>query len=279
MTKLSMDIYFPDNYNYNEKSACVIFVFGDGFSQGSRLDERNVTFCQEMSDSGYVVAAIDYRLGMKGLKYEGSKTGEALNRAIAMAVEDIYDATIFLIKDAYNLKIDKDKILLCGSGAGAIAVLQADYELANQMESSMVLPDEFRYDGVISFAGGILIHKGKPEYQRYPAATLFFHGEEDRIICYKHKHLFNYDFYGSDELVKEFKHSKYPYSIFRFQDIGHEISYLPMIYYKKEICQFAKLCSNDMFVEMESDMIIKDENLSNFDYIKMPLSKIFLNKD
>ncbi|MDR1556492.1 MAG: carboxylesterase family protein, partial [Tannerellaceae bacterium] len=63
---LTMDIYFPENVQPD--TPCLIFVFGGGFLGGDKSMENNVAFCRTMSDYGFVTAAINYRLGLKGVK-------------------------------------------------------------------------------------------------------------------------------------------------------------------------------------------------------------------
>jgi dipeptidyl aminopeptidase/acylaminoacyl peptidase len=154
-------------------------------------------FCHQMTDRGYVVIAINYRHGMAGVKDKGFKMVRSLERAIGIAVEDLYSATAYLLKNAQAIGIDPSKIMISGSSAGAVTVLQADYELANRFELASLLPDDFSYAGVIAFAGGVFSREGRPDYERQPAPTLFFHGKEDRMVKYKSTRFFNIGFFGS----------------------------------------------------------------------------------
>ena len=236
--RLTMDVYTPDRFENN--TPCLIFVFGGGFFTGSKTEETNVTFCKAMADSGFVVAAIDYRLGMKGVKKRGLAIVPHLLRSVSMAVEDLYSATNYLIGHAGELNIDTSRIVISGSSAGAITALQADYELSNGMKRSKVLPSGFRYGGVISFAGGVLSHEWKPDYRKSPAPTLFFHGTGDKIVNYKKVQLLWLGLFGSDELSIRFKKCGYSYTMIRFSGIGHEICYLPMLDNRTEICSFIR---------------------------------------
>ena len=181
--ELSMDVYTPVHVTKN--TPCLIFVFGGGFKMGSKSTSYNVPYLKAMADSGYVVASIDYRLGMKGVKVKGQERLHALHKAINMAVEDLYSATGYLLKHADELNIDPQKIIISGSSAGAVTVLQADYELCNRNVISAELPAGFHYAGVISFAGGILSYHGTPSYNQKPAPTMFFHGivKTPRVVC------------------------------------------------------------------------------------------------
>lgn len=236
---LTMDVYTPTNVK--AATPCLIYVFGGGFMMGSKTEESNVDFCKLMADSGYVVAAIDYRLGMKGVTNVGVTNVKPLRNAIHMAVEDLYAATKYLLDNAAKLHIDKDKIIISGSSAGAITVLQADYELANENEVAAILPSDFRYAGVISMAGAILSYEGKPDYKKHaPAPTLFFHGTADKLVTYNKIQAFNMGFFGSNQLVKRFEKFDYPYYIIRYTDFGHDINSLPRTHNVLEINQFIR---------------------------------------
>ena len=131
-----------------------------------------------------------------------------------MAVEDLFSATGFLLKHATELNVDTSMIILSGSSAGAITVLQADYELANRTQIASEIPVGFRYAGVISFAGGILSYNGVPTYKKPPAPTLFFHGTQDKLVQYDKIEAFNNGFFGTNALVKQFEKQNYPYFVY-----------------------------------------------------------------
>jgi len=237
--RLTMDVYNNDSIQTKQKP-CLIFVFGGGFTKGSKSEKTNAGFCKAMADSGYVVAAIDYRLGMKGVHVKGLRVVKSMNRAINMAVEDLYSATAFLLQNADSFHINPKQIIISGSSAGAVTVLQADYDLSNNMDIAYALPVGFRYAGVISFAGGLLSHEGLPDYKRGAAPTLFFHGEDDKIVNYKSTRIFRLGFFGTNELVKRFKKFDYPYNVYRYSRIGHEVCFYPMIYKLQTINQWIK---------------------------------------
>lgn len=239
-TVLRMDIYRPQAQT--EALPCLVFLYGGGFSSGSKDSKTTMEFCHQMTDRGYVVIAINYRHGMAGVKDKGFKMVRSLERAIGIAVEDLYSATAYLLKNAQAIGIDPSKIMISGSSAGAVTVLQADYELANRFERASLLPDDFSYAGVIAFAGGVFSREGRPDYERQPAPTLFFHGKEDRMVKYKSTRFFNIGFFGSHALTKRFKKFGFPYVTYRFEDMGHEMAVLPMQHHLTEINNFISSC-------------------------------------
>ena len=234
-SSLYMDIYKP---TVEANRCCVIFVFGGGFIGGSRDHKSNVEFAQELVARGYTVACIDYRLGLKNKKMSAVTIVRALDTAIAMAAEDLLDATLFLINNASKFDIDTSKIVICGSSAGAITVLQDDYELSNRTKMAQQIPAGFRYGGVMAFSGAIYSHNGLVKYKNAPAPTLLLHGIDDRLVPYKYIRLGNLGFFGSNSLAKRFKKYGYPYYIRRYETLGHEVAGI--------MCHEIELC--DQFI-------------------------------
>jgi len=76
-----------------------------------------------------------------------------LGKAIDLAVNDLYEATAYLLSEAEELGIAPEHFIDSGSSAGAITSLQVDWCLKNSHELSQILPEHFRYAGVISYAG------------------------------------------------------------------------------------------------------------------------------
>ena len=141
-----------------------------------------------------------------------------------MAVEDLFSATNFILENAEQLGVERDNIVISGSSAGAITVMQAEYEVANRTSYASVLPQDFNYAGVMSFAGAILSRKGKVKYETSPCPTMMLHGTADKIVPYRQIALFNLGFYGGGKLVERFQKFGYDYNMFHFTDYGHEIA-------------------------------------------------------
>ncbi len=269
---LTMDVYTP--VNIHPKTPCLLFVFGGGFKMGSKNNQYNVPYLKAMADSGYIVASIDYRLGMKGVKMKGSKKLQTLGKAINMAVEDLFSATGFLLKHASELNIDSSKIILNGSSAGAITVLQADYELANRTQIASEIPPGFHYAGLISFAGGILSYNGIPTYRNPPSPSLFFHGTNDKLVLYDKMQVFNVGFFGTNALVQQFEKHNYPYFVYRYRDMGHEIAGAPMKYNLGDICSFIR----EYVIQkqkLKKDLLVKNPEIKPAFYGKWKTRDIY----
>ena len=177
-----------------------------------------------MTENGYRVISIDYRLGLKGSNKVGVAQVNVLDKAIHMAVEDLFSATNFILDNADQFGVRPDNIVISGSSAGAITVMQAEYEIANKTAWASVLPAGFNYAGVMSFSGAILSREGKVDFKNEPCPTLMLHGTSDKLVPYDQIKVFNLGFFGGGKLVDRFKKYGLNYNMFHFVDYGHEIA-------------------------------------------------------
>ena len=221
--QLYLDFYTPKQAH--DSTICVVYVFGGGFIGGHRDGDFEKAYFKQLVDEGFQVAAIDYRLGLKGVKNLRITHSEPLENAINWAAEDAISAIAYLLEHAKELKVNKDWIMMVGSSAGAITSLQVDYVLCNGFLNSNILPDDFRLAGVVSYAGAIFSHQGKLKYCNHaPAPTMLYHGTADRLVPYKQIKFFKLGFFGTDALVKRFEKFDYPYFARRFEGYGHSVA-------------------------------------------------------
>ena len=225
---LFLDVYQPaegsSTMAFGVEKPTVIFMFGGGFIFGNRDEEGYKKWFRQLTENGYRVISIDYRLGLKGSDKVGVAQVNILDKAIHMAVEDLFSATNFIIDNAEQLGVQPDNIVISGSSAGAISVMQAEYEIANKTAWASVLPEGFNYAGVMSFSGAILSRKGNVDYKTAPCPTLMLHGTADKLVTYKQIKFFNIGFFGGGKLVKRFKKYGLNYNMYHFVDYGHEIA-------------------------------------------------------
>ena len=225
---LFLDVYNParnsQTYFEGKEKPTIIFMFGGGFIRGERNNESYNKWFRQLTENGYRVVSIDYRLGLKGSTKVGVAQVNVLDKAIHMAVEDLFSATNFIIENAAELKINPENIVISGSSAGAIAVMQAEYEIANRTSWSSVLPEGFNYAGVMSFSGAILSREGKVDYKTTPCPTLMLHGTADELVPYEQIAVLNLGFFGGGKLVKRFEKYDLNYNMYHFIDYGHEIA-------------------------------------------------------
>jgi glycerophosphoryl diester phosphodiesterase/predicted esterase len=250
---LRLDKY--DLSHVTGQKPCLIFVFGGGFTTGSRDHATYLPFFERLTRNGYAVVAIDYRLGMKdfskSLNKNQSKLAffnhfvDAFKNTITAAVEDLFDATGFVVAHAEEWHIHPDRIVSCGSSAGAITVLQGEYEICNQSLLSKRLPQGFNYAGVISFAGAIFSDQGDLKWSNKPAPIQLFHGDMDNEVPYGKLKFRNLGFYGSQYIAAQLDKTGSPYYFYSVENASHEMATTPMNRNWNEISTFLeKLVSN-----------------------------------
>ena len=221
--QLYLDFYSPKQVT--DSTICVVYIFGGGFIGGHRDGDFEKAYFGQLVGEGFQVAAIDYRLGLKGVKNLSITNSKPLEDAINMAAEDAIAAIAFLLDHSKELKVNKDYIVIAGSSAGAITSLQVDYALCNGFLNHDILPTDFRLAGVVSYAGAIFSKEGKVKYRNHaPAPTMMYHGTADKLVPYKKLSFFKTGFFGTDALVERFEKYGYPYYARRFEDYGHSVA-------------------------------------------------------
>jgi acetyl esterase/lipase len=218
-------------------------VHGGGFSGGERNSEGIKTFCKQMAGYGYVVASISYRLTRKGEKTAfgcDCPANDKLNTFQA-AVEDLQDATFFLVENREQFGIDPQKMILAGSSAGAETVLNTAYQppYCYGLDSGPV-----SFAGVISMAGAI------PDtmviYDESAVPSLLFHGTDDNLVPYATAphHYCDKDapgyliLHGSFTIAQKLDQLQVPYWLHTTCGAAHEMAGLPMTEYFNEIVEF-----------------------------------------
>ena len=230
---LYMDIYYPSEgsqttVNGKEKPT-ILHIFGGGFAEGDRNQEWLRPWFREMNRRGYGMISIDYRLGLKGVKgVSESEFAVLLQKAVNMAVEDLFSATEYLVKNGGQIGIDADNIVLTGSSAGAITAQQAEYEICRGGSGLAAgLPDGFNYQGVMAFAGAVLAENGL-RYASKPCPVMMFHGTEDELVPYDLIESGNLSFCGPCTLQKALSEAGGVTRFYRFPGINHAVAgYMP----------------------------------------------------
>lgn len=241
---LKLDIYLPQNDPDTER-ATLIYLHGGGFSTGIRDSEKIKEFCSRMAGYGYVAVSMSYRLSRKN-----TATGfgcdcpaeDKINTFIG-AIQDIQDASYFLIEHREQFGINPQKVILAGSSAGAEAALNAAYQppMCYGLDSGPV-----SYAGVISMAGAI------PDtvviYEESVVPSLFFHGTDDNLVPYAtapHRYcekgqpgylILN----GPETIVQKLDKLNASYWLHTTCGGAHEISDLPMTEYFDIITEFCQ---------------------------------------
>jgi Carboxylesterase family len=263
---LGLDIYTLKDADSTNRRPCIIFAFGGAFVTGRRDDSIYNRYFNTLVENNWIVVSISYRLGLRGVRHVSKFKIKPFRNAVNMAVDDMYDATNWVIHHAASFGIDTSRILLSGSSSGAITALTADFERNNDYAEAAKLPTGFQYAGLITFSGALLSFKGSLKYKQTPAPKLMFHGTADQIVPYEKIRFLNRAFYGSSWIAKISKEKNYPYYLYSEVGIGHEVSYLPMVYNLPVILDFL-----DKFILMEKQFEI---NVSVRDPDQKPIMTI-----
>ena len=230
---LKLDRYYTQScHSTQELKPAIIFMFGGAFYTGTRDEMRYISCFEYYAKRGYEVYSIDYRLGLKDVNLESIKPVSQLittiDNTINIAVEDLYDATTYIVGRSKEWGVDPSMVITFGSSAGAISILQAEYYSVNKHTLSRKLPKDFKYKGVISMAGAIFSTNGKLKWNRCVAPMLMLQGSADRNVPYNSKRVFKYGFFGSKAIAKSLAKVKSPYYFYTFEGAGHEIAVSPM---------------------------------------------------
>lgn len=231
----------------------VIFVFGGGFFTGSRNAEYFQDYITHLTEGGYTLFTIDYRLGLKkyyeAIDAEKIATGKApkksyvdfikaLKLSVDMAVEDLFSATAFILSRAQEWNIDTASIVVSGSSAGAITALQSEYYICNWRsggktqpwdEMVAILPENFNYAGVVSYAGAIMNIDSKLEWNTPSAPMALFHGDIDPTVPYNRIWVpMVGKLNGSKKVAESLDKAGTPYMFFTYNKQKHNIASEPM---------------------------------------------------
>ena len=225
---LCLDVYKPEVPRAD--NASVLMAFGGGFFSGERNNNQMKEWAQALTEHGFTVISIDYRLGFKDSAAVAShrrllQLPDLFKYCIDIAVQDCAAAVAWVHSNAGMLGIDPSKLILTGSSAGAITVLQLDYCRANSLPQASALPAGWKPAAVIPYSGGVMCRDSKLKYSTDPAPTMLLHGKKDRIVTYKSIGLpFGEKMHGGKKMNKALNRQDIPHWFIRFDDIGHEVA-------------------------------------------------------
>lgn len=230
---LYLDIYEPapgaETMLDSLPKPSILFVFGGGFIMGQRDDPYCLPWFKTLTDNGYRVISVDYRLGLKGVRMQFDPfhlidAAEKTKHAVDMGVEDVFASVRYLCDHAEELGVDPTRIVLAGSSAGAMISLSCVWESCNGTSRTAVLPPGFRFAGVMSFAGAIMSVSGEPAYRTPPCPHLLIHGTADGAVTYDKTAFGRRGMYGSSALASILSRNGFVYNIFRYKDHSHDMA-------------------------------------------------------
>lgn len=185
---LALDLYLPDDLT---ATACVIYAHGGGFRRGARHHVEAAHFAQHLTDAGFAVASISYRLGtgtdafsqkdqdyIEAYAARGAKLGLRMSpklygTAFMAAMEDMSKAIEYLWVEGAALGIAQRKIGVLGVSAGGIAGLALAYPPTHWAVRVS------KPDAVVAISSAI-VQPWRIEEDGPPC--MMIHGPQDRII-------------------------------------------------------------------------------------------------
>lgn len=257
----------------------LLFAFGGGFTGGARDQKAYLPFFNTLTAHGINVVSTDYRttLGKKPIQPTAEGFTQSLVQAVMTAVADYYSATAFVASHSAQWGCDPAKIVACGSSAGAITVLEAEYGICTYQVPKGLLPAGFQYQGVVSMAGAIM-SDGAPQWEEAPCPMLFFHGDADRRVPFGAVTVEGAGLYGSNAIVESLTT---PYWMYTARGEGHELASTPLTQQAGVVLDFLKALNSGRpmkIVKMESRIPGQESYQTDFtlqDYIRanMPQPK------
>lgn len=209
----------------------------------ARFNPAYVPYFEYFARKGYAVISIDYRLGLRetaGSRPDPADTPEAL--AERSSQRSIWPSEGSVRRHVLHRRtgpawgLDPSAVVASGSSAGAITVLQGEYERCTGSALSRRLPEGFRYAGIIAFAGAVL-EKGPsgPVWREKPAPIQLFHGDADCNVPYDSIGTGGAALYGSFYLSRQFRRMNTPFYFYSVSGAAHEMAVRPMDRNRAEI--------------------------------------------
>lgn len=194
---LKMDIYAPQDDTLQFRPL-VLLIHGGGFFIGSKECKTIVDLSNLLAGEGYVVAAIDYRIGFQPVK-------ASIKRSGYRAIQDGRAALRFLAFNRNRYRIDPLNVVVMGTSAGAITSLNLAFldedERPAESKGSLIIGDEgcldcsgnsytdpFRIKMVVNMWGAVQdLALIDPENM---VPVLSIHGDQDITVPYEYDYPF-----------------------------------------------------------------------------------------
>jgi acetyl esterase/lipase len=130
---MTMDIYEPSGDTLTARPLVIYIHTGsflpvpvNGQCTGDKSDSATVEMCMRLAKKGYVVAAVNYRLGWNPLGNQDERTGTLIN-AVYRALQDMKSCVRYFRMTAATMgnpyRIDDTRIALGGQGSGGYVAL------------------------------------------------------------------------------------------------------------------------------------------------------------
>lgn len=129
---LLLNLFMPPKEDTVKARPLVIFIHGGGFRNGDKTSSIIKKLALGWCPKGYVVASIDYRLGIAA-----KNTDADYHEALYRAQQDARAAVRFFRRYASEYSIDTTQIFLAGSSAGSMTALAVAYMDESEIPSDI----------------------------------------------------------------------------------------------------------------------------------------------
>lgn len=201
VTSLKLDVHMPKMDAATERPL-IILIHGGNFLSGSKTGTDVLQLSKDFAKMGYVVASLDYRLGMTNFPLGQPDSVDAAGSVIR-AVHDGKAAVRFFKKDVATngnqYGIDTSNIFVMGVSAGAITALHMAY--MDDVSEFPFYADTANHYGI---GGSLEGNSGNPGYSSSfrgvidicgalgdtswiapgDMPAMFFHGDLDNTVPY-----------------------------------------------------------------------------------------------
>lgn len=234
---LYLDIYEPAGDTLS-KRPIIVFQFGGGFTIGWRSEPVIPQFCDYFAKCGYVVASIDYRIGLNP-----ADTNSTV-RAYYRGVQDERSALRYLCQRAGQFRFDTSLITLTGTSAGCFCAFAngftTDADRPASTFGSFLEPDDMgcmdcsgntdfgkripRIMAIVNQWGAIMDTSLIEASENIP--VLSFHGDQDILVPYVYGYPFQLPVfpkvYGSVPIHQRLTNLGIPNRLNTLEGYGHE---------------------------------------------------------
>ena len=235
---LRFDLYQPLGDTLKKRPVLVL-LHGGAFIMGDKAAPIVQELAYNFAGKGYVVAAINYRMGFN----PASK--QSLERSAYRSVQDARAALRYLSYNAHTYRIDPDCIFLGGSSAGAITSLNAAFmkeeerpessegniwmlqkDLGGLDESTNTYQNTYTIRAVANLWGAVNDTNLIDREERIPVIS--FHGDADKIVPFGYNYPFtDLDTSWTSFIVNKLFGSQYIHRRLTNQGIRSELIIFP----------------------------------------------------
>ena len=127
---LFCDIYQPAGDSLCKRPVVILLHTGSYLptiinqqTTGSKNDSNVVEMARRFAKKGYVVVALNYRLGWNPATTNQAAASEQLIKATYRAIQDVRNCVRFIRKNATTYRVDTSKIIVGGQGTGGYVAL------------------------------------------------------------------------------------------------------------------------------------------------------------